>query len=234
MNSLQKVHCKHFNLASVQVGSNSCIIGRKYSGKSQLAVDIIQSRPTPPRVVVFSSPFVYKSYHKFFQKGCVYDRYSPSVLEQLVKEQQETDQELVLLFDDVKTSNNQDFWNDKTLLDVWRYGSSLRITNIMLLQYVGQITQIFQRNTDYVYLFRDNILANQRLLFDYYGGMFSTFEDFKQLYDSCMNTEPYRCIVINLTSTHRDPMEYIHWYKSKKTLVKIVQKKEVTSNCSVM
>jgi len=230
---MEKKLCKHFNLSSIQVGSNSCIIGRKYSGKSQLAVDIIQSRPGA-RVVVFSSTFVYLSYNKFFPKENVYDHYSPKVLEQLIREQQESSQELVLLFDDVKNDKNHNFWTDPTVLDVWRYGSSLKITNILLLQYVGQITDIFQRNTDYVYLFRDNILQNQRLVFEYYGGMFDKFDEFKSLYDSCMNSESYRCIVIDLTSTHKEVMEYIHWYKAKKNLIEMENSPVEKGSCVIM
>ncbi len=224
--SINNVHhatneCQLFNINELCKGSNSVICGKRLVGKSTLLTDIIQSRQNA-KVVIFASKYVAPSYKKFFPPECVFEYYDPKILKNLINNQQKNpDKELVLGFDDIKNMVNKDVWNDAAIRDVIRYGSSLGITAIFSIQYAGQLDDMFKRNIDYVFCFRDNIIENQKLLFTEFGGMFPTFKDFKAVHDGCI-AEPYRCLVFDLKTPRKNPRQSVFWYKASQNLQRYV------------
>ena len=212
---------QRFNISDICRGSNSVICGKRLSGKSHLMVDIIHKRieNNNAKVVLFASKYVAPSYKKYFRPEDIYERYDPKVLKNLILEQQgNPDNELVIGFDDIAVNKN--LWNDNYIKDIVRYGSSLGITAIFSIQYTGQLDEMFKRNIDYVFVFRDNIIEDQMLVYNEFGKMFPTFGDFKILYDECI-MEPYRCIVIDLKTPKKDMRQSVYWYKSTKDLKKL-------------
>jgi AAA+ ATPase superfamily predicted ATPase len=218
-----------FSLQDICKGSNTVICGKRMVGKSHLMVDILKSRKA--RNVMFASRYAGPFYRKYLAQEDVHEKYSPQILKSLIAKQEKNSQEeLVICFDDIAV--NKDIWNDHYIQEVIRYGSSLGITIIFSIQYAGQLTEMFQRNIDYVFCFRDNIIDNQKLLYTEFGGMFSTFEEFKTVHDNCI-AEPYRCLVFDLKNPKKDPIQSVFWYKSPDTLVKVPAKVKDPSGSSI-
>lgn len=212
-------HCQKFNINDLCKGSNSVICGKRLVGKSYLMTDIIQSRKDA-KVVIFSSKYVASSYKKYFPLSCIYDRYDSSKLKSLINEQISCpEKELVLAFDDIAV--NKDMWNDPYIRDVIRYGSSLGITAVFSIQYTGQLDDMFKRNIDYVFVFRDNIIENQKLVFSEFGGMFDSFNNFKTVLDGCI-AEQFRCLVFDLKTPRKDPRQTVFWYRANEHLKKYI------------
>jgi hypothetical protein len=67
-------------------------------------------------------------------------------------------------------------------------------------------------NIDYVFILRENIVANRKRIYDNYAGMFPTFEVFCQVMDQC--TENYECLVINNTTKSNKLEDNVFWYKA--------------------
>lgn len=211
--------CQRFPLEGICKGTNSVICGRRLTGKSVLLCDIIQSRKDA-KVIIFASKYVSTSYKKFFPPEVIYEFYDPSIMKKLIAiQQKDPEKELVIGFDDIAV--NKDIWKDSYIRDVIRYGSSLGITAIFSLQWTGQLDDMFKRNIDYGFCFRDNIIENQKLRFTEFGGMFPTFHDFKVVHDECI-AEPYRCLVFDMKTPRKDPRQSVFWYKATDELKRYV------------
>lgn len=213
-----EIHSRKFNLSEICKGSNSVICGKRLVGKSHLLVNILQSRKNASRKVIFSSEYVAPSYKKYFPSEDIFESYNPKILRSLINEQHKNPgKEIIIAFDDIAV--NKDIWNDSCIRDVIRYGSSLNITNIFSIQYAGQLDDMFKRNIDYVFCFRDNIIENQKNFYKDFGGMFENFDDYKAVHDGCIG-EPFRCLVLDLKTPRKDPKQSVFWYKAEDNLEK--------------
>lgn len=209
--------CQKFPIDGISKGSNSVISGRRLTGKSTLLVDIIQSRKDA-KVVIFASKYVAPSYKKFFPTDVIFEQYDEKIMKNLISsQQQDPEKELVVGIDDIGV--NGDLWNKASIRNMIRYGSSLGITLVFSIQYAGQLDDMFKRNIDYVFCFRDNIIENQKLLYTEFGGMFSSFHDFKVAHDECI-AEPYRCLVFDMKTPKKDPRHSVYWYKTPREELK--------------
>lgn len=217
-----------FQLDEISKGTNTIICGRRLSGKSWLLVNIIQSRKDA-EVAIFSSKYVASSYKKYIPPHQIFDHYEPRILKKLLDKQLKAgpEKELIIAIDDVAV--NKDLWKDPYIRDIIRYGSSLGITAIFSIQYAGQLDDIFKRNIDYVFCFRDNIIADQKLIFTEFARMFPTFSEFKTLLDDCI-AEPYRCLVFNLKTPRKDPKQSVFWYKAPESLKRYIPPPVTKSN----
>lgn len=223
--------CQKFSLENICVGTNSVICGRRLTGKSVLLSDILQSRKKS-KIVIFASRYAAPSYKKYFPSNIIHDHYNPVVLKKLISAQQKhPDGELVVGFDDIAV--NKDLWKDNYIRDIIRYGSSLGITAIFSVQYTGQLDDTFKRNIDYVFCFRDNIIDNQKMLYTEFGGMFSTFHDFKVVHDECI-AEPYRCLVFDMKTPRKDPSQSVFWYKTIDLQPYVDNKESIKTNVSII
>lgn len=214
-----------FSLDYIDKGSNTIICGRRDVGKSYLICSILQSRPDAD-IAIFSSRYVASSYKKYFKESVIFDHYDPKILRKLIEKQEKIgpNKELVIAFDDIAV--NKDIWNDPYIKDIVRYGSSLGITSIFSIQFVGQLGEVFQRNMDYVFYFYDNIIDNQKLMFEKFAGIFAEFSDFKAVLDNCI-AELFRCLVIDLKTPRKDPQQALFWFKSDK--LQLLKKTESSS-----
>jgi len=209
-------YCQKFRLDEIVKGTNTVICGRRLQGKSHILCEILQSR-RDAKVIIFSSKYVAASYKKYFSTDCIYDHYDSRILKRLLDGQQRSgpDRELIVAFDDVAV--NKDLWKDESIRNTIRYGSSLGVTSVFSIQYAGQLDDTFKRNIDYIFFFKDNILANQKLMFTEFAGMFPTFEEFKTILDECIS-EPYRCLVLDLKTPRKDHRQSVFWYKATEML----------------
>jgi hypothetical protein len=145
----------------------------------------------------------------------IHTGYSKSLLSNIISQQKHDSDELIIVFDDIAT-HGADLMNDKQIKDIIRYGSSLKITLIFCVQYIGQLDEVFKRNVDYIFCFHENNLKDQELLFNEFNDIldFPTFSDFKLVYDRCVS-EPYRCLAIDFRSNAK---RSIYWYKANEIL----------------
>ena len=65
---------------------------------------------------------------------------------------------------------------------------------------------------NYIFLFREDIVSNQRRLYEHYGHKFPTFDIFQKVFDAL--TDDYCCMVIDNTIKSDIFDDKIFWYKS--------------------
>ena len=80
------------------------------------------------------------------------------------------------------------------------------------MQYPLGIPPNLRTNIDYIFILRENIVANRKRIYDNYAGMFQNFEIFCQVMDQC--TENYECLVIDNTTKSNKLEDNVFWYKA--------------------
>jgi len=92
-------------------------------------------------------------------------------------------------------------------------GRHWKVMLIITMQYPLGIPPILRTNIDYVFIFRDNIMRNRRIIWENYASMFPTLESFCMIMDQ--TTENYECLVINNNSKSNKICDQIFWYKAE-------------------
>ncbi len=65
---------------------------------------------------------------------------------------------------------------------------------------------------DYIFIFKENINQNKQLLYEQYGGMYSSYEAFCTDLDT-YTANDYSCLVINNTSKSDKLTDRVFWYQ---------------------
>jgi hypothetical protein len=68
-------------------------------------------------------------------------------------------------------------------------------------------------NIDYVFILRENIVANRERLWKNFFGIFPTFDLFGKTMDAC--TENFECLVLDNTVKSNKIEDCVFWYKAK-------------------
>ena len=91
-------------------------------------------------------------------------------------------------------------------------GRHLKMFFIISMQYPLGIPPNLRTNIDFIFILRENIVANRKRIYDNYAGMFPTFEIFCQVMDQC--TENFECLVIDNTTKSNKLEDTVFWYKA--------------------
>ena len=83
----------------------------------------------------------------------------------------------------------------------------------MTLQYAIDLPPALRANSDYIFVFKEPVLANREKLYKNFFGIFPTFDMFNKVMDAC--TENYECIVLDNTSKSNRIEDCVFWYKAK-------------------
>lgn len=211
-----------FELEQLKKGSNILIVGRRGVGKSFLCTQLLTCKEHVAPIV-FSSKYVAQCYREYIPNSHVLDTFDATKLKHILRRQMESnsdsDTEIIVAFDDI-TYDGRCLMDNNDVRDLVKYGSSLNITSIFAAQHAGVYDETFRRNVDYVFIFHDNLVDNQMILYQKYGNMFSAFEDFQAVYTSCTR-ERHRCLVLDMRTPwdhsipdHDTVPDGVYWYMS--------------------
>jgi hypothetical protein len=92
-------------------------------------------------------------------------------------------------------------------------GRHWKVMLVITMQYPLGIPPNLRTNIDYVFILRENYIANRKRIYENYAGMFPTFESFAQVMDQC--TENFECLVINNNTRSNKLEDAIFWYKAE-------------------
>jgi hypothetical protein len=91
-------------------------------------------------------------------------------------------------------------------------GRHWKVMLVITMQFPLGIPPTLRTNIDYVFILRENYIANRKRIYENYAGMFPTFESFCQVMDQC--TENYECLVINNNVKSNKLQDQVFWYKA--------------------
>jgi hypothetical protein len=203
------------------------LIGKRDTGKSFLVRDLLYYQQDIPIGTVISGTEEGNGfYEKMVPKLFVHNEYNTAIIENILKRQRtvlkqikkeiETykrstiDSRAFVILDDCLYDNT---WaRDKMMRLLFMNGRHWKVMLIITMQYPLGIPPTLRTNIDYVFILRENYIANRKRIYENYAGMFPTFESFCQVMDQC--TENYECLVINNNSKSNKLHDQVFWYKA--------------------
>ena len=225
---------KKFDMKNISFKSNESkgpvivLIGKRDTGKSFLVRDLLYYQQDIPIGTVISGTEEGNGfYSKMVPRLFIHNEYNTAIIENILKRQRtvlkqikkemETykrttiDPRAFVILDDCLYDNA---WSrDKMMRLLFMNGRHWKIMLVITMQYPLGIPPTLRTNIDYVFILRENYIANRRRIYDNYAGMFPTFESFCQVMDQC--TENYECLVINNNVKSNKLQDQVFWYKAE-------------------
>jgi hypothetical protein len=224
---------KKFDMRSISFKPNEnkgpvvVLIGKRDTGKSFLVRDLLYYQQEIPIGTVISGTEEGNGFYgKMVPKLFVHNEYNTAIIENILKRQRtvlkqikkemETykrstiDPRAFVILDDCLYDNT---WaRDKMMRLLFMNGRHWKVMLVITMQYPLGIPPTLRTNIDYVFILRENYIANRKRIYENYAGMFPTFESFCQVMDQC--TENYECLVINNNSKSNKLHDQVFWYKA--------------------
>jgi hypothetical protein len=217
-----------FDMSRIADDSVVVFIGKRNTGKSFLIRDLLwHKRSIPIATVISGTEGANAFYSSIIPSILIHDEFNPTIISRVLKRQQDItkmmmkekevkgnsaiDRRNVVIMDDCMYDNK---WvSDKFIRSLFMNGRHYGLMYILALQYVMGIPPVLRGNVDFVFILRENMVANRRRIYEQFAGIFPTFEFFCQIMDQC--TENYECLVIHNGSKSNKLEECVFWYKAE-------------------
>ena len=202
------------------------LIGKRDTGKSYLVRDLLYHHQDIPIGTVISGTEEGNGFYtKMVPKLFIHNEYNTAIIENVLKRQRTVLKQIKKEMESYKrtTIDGRAFvilddclfdgaWTrDKMMRLLFMNGRHWKIMLVITMQYPLGIPPMLRTNIDYVFILRENYIANRKRIYENYAGMFPTFESFCQVMDQC--TENYECLVINNNSKSNKLQDQVFWYK---------------------
>jgi hypothetical protein len=203
------------------------LIGKRDTGKSFLVRDLLYYQQDIPIGTVISGTEEGNGfYEKMVPKLFVHNEYNTAIVENILKRQRTVLKQIKKEIETYRRSNidprafvilddclyDSTWTRDKMMRLLFMNGRHWKVMLVITMQYPLGIPPTLRTNIDYVFILRENYIANRRRIYENYAGMFPTFESFCQVMDQC--TENYECLVINNNSKSNKLHDQVFWYKA--------------------
>jgi len=224
---------KKFDMKSISFKPNEnkgpvvVLIGKRDTGKSFLVRDLLYyQQEIPIGTVIAGTEEGNGFYAKMVPKLFVHHEYNTAIIENILKRQRTVLKQIKKEMETYKRSTidprafvilddclyDATWTRDKMMRLLFMNGRHWKVMLVITMQYPLGIPPTLRTNIDYVFILRENYIANRKRIYENYAGMFPTFESFCQVMDQC--TENYECLVINNNSKSNKLHDQVFWYKA--------------------
>ena len=226
---VKNLRLSKFDMSRIADDSVVVFIGKRNTGKSFLIKDLLWNKKTfPVGAVISGTEGANAFYSQLVPSIFIHEEFSPTIISNVIQRQQmvtkhmlkqrqaggpaaNIDRRTFVIMDDCMYDNK---WiSDKFIRSLFMNGRHYGILYILALQYVMGIPPVLRGNVDYVFILRENMVANRRRIYEQFAGVFPTFEFFCQIMDQC--TENYECLVIHNGSKSNRLEDCVFWYKAE-------------------
>jgi hypothetical protein len=227
-----KLELKKFDISMISDDKVVVMIGKRNTGKSFLIRDLLYHHTNLPiGTVISGTESANHFYEDMIPKMFIHDEYKAEIIDNVVKRQKlvmkkiNKEKEVVsgcignrsnidprsfLILDDCLYDSS--WTKDINVRALFMNGRHLKMFFIISMQYPLGIPPNLRTNIDFIFILRENIVANRKRIYDNYAGMFPTFEVFCQVMDQC--TENFECLVIDNTTKSNRLEDTVFWYKA--------------------
>ena len=205
------------------------VIGKKDTGKSFLVRDILANTHSyfPVGTVISGTELANEFFQHMVPSKLIHDKYKPEIVQNVIKRQlgiktarntdkksrggnSSIDPRAFLILDDCLYDNT---WiNQESTRYIFMNGRHIDMMTIITMQYPLGISPNLRTNVDFIFILRENITRNRRIIYENYAGMFPTYEMFSQFMDQC--TEDFNCLVICNGIQSNKLEDQVFWYKA--------------------
>jgi len=225
MGDYLEFNIKEFDMSKIGENKVVIFIGKRHTGKSILVLDYLYHHQDIPIGTCVSPTDEYnKTFAGKIPAMFIHEEFTPDLLEKFVHRQKVitkrkendpsykgVDARSFLIFDDC-LYDSKSWVNDKNIKFIFMNGRHVGITFLLTMQYLLGIPPSLRANVDYIFICKETKTSVKRKLFEYYAGMFPTFEMFNQVLNEC--TKDYGSLVIDNTTTSDKLEDQVFWHKA--------------------
>lgn len=213
------MQCKirRFDMSSVKPHRITLIVGKRGCGKSTLLKDLLYHLSDSIDFVLAMCPTMESAamLRQCMPASCVFDRFSPSKVDQLVATAQHLvsigkKRSIALILDDCMYDRS--VLKGAATRALFFNGRHLGITFICCAQYMMDLQPDLRCQIDYLFTMKENIIANRMKLWKYLFGCVQNFDDFCAIMDRC--TQNYECLCLDNTLQTGTVQDCVFWYKA--------------------
>jgi hypothetical protein len=218
---------RKFDMTKIKHDKVVVLIGKRETGKSFLVKDLLwHHQSLPVGTVISGTEGANQFYSKVVPPMFIHEEYSPLIIANVLKRQKlvakkiandlstrgttAVDPRNFLILDDCLY--DQSWIRDRNIRYLFMNGRHVHTMFIITMQYAMGIPPNLRTNIDYIFILRENIVANRRRLYEQYAGMFPDFDSFCQVMNQC--TENFECLVIDNNAKSNKLEDQVFWYKA--------------------
>lgn len=213
------VRYKKFNFDNITKHPKVGIIGRRCSGKTWLAKDILRNLNIPTGIVISLTKDMSNEYHEIIYPEYIHSNYNKELIEnllhrqELIIEKKLSDVNAYLVMDNCLSSK---FKFDDTIRDIFLTDRNYCLSFIITMEFPLKIPPDLRQKFDYIFITAEYFINNKQKLYNAYGGMFPTFDAFQTVFDDIIYRNNYNFMVIDCNPKSNDIHDHIFWYKAEK------------------
>lgn len=204
------------------------LIGKKDTGKSYMLKHILSILQDclPTGLIIGGTEAANPFFQDFVPSKLIRDKYSPEIIEGVIKRQIKVKQQFT---NDQRTSGHSQIdpratlilddclydksWiNEESTRYIFMNGRHIDLVTFITMQYPLGLPPSLRTQIDFVFILRDNIERNRKVIYESYAGMFPSYHIFCQFMDQC--TEDYNCLVICNNVQSNKIEDQVFWYKA--------------------
>lgn len=226
MSGFLEFNIRQFDMSKVGKNKILIFIGKRGTGKSMLVLDYLyHNQDIPLGSCVSPTEEFNKTFNGHIPDMFIHEEYTNDLLEKFVHRQKvitmkkqsdgnykSIDHRAFLIFDDC-LYDSKSWVNDKNIRFIFMNGRHVGITFLLTMQYLLGIPPNLRAQCDYIFICKETKTIIKRKLYEYYAGMFPTFEMFNQVLNEC--TKDYGCLVIDNTTSSDKLEDQVFWYKAE-------------------
>lgn len=214
------IYLKKFDINTMKKHSSNVIIGKRATGKSILIKDLLNNNNDiayiPTKNVISCTEEYKKFYENIIPNSTIYYNFSDEIISNIIqtsktnicnKNNLYSDESLIIFDDAILTSIR----NNNYIQELFVNGRNYKMTIILSMSHPMDLSQLVISNTDYAFIFNNNINCSRRNLYDKYATIFPTFEIFNTVLNSL---NKYECLVIDLQCNSNKIEDCVFFYKA--------------------
>lgn len=212
------IQIKKFDPSVIEPNRVLLFIGKRNTGKSTLVKDIMWYNKNIPIGMIMSPTEESNSFYaSMIPDLFIYNDYEPDAVDKLIKRQRRAVKKKLknpnafLLLDDCMYDSKK-VTKDKNIRYIFMNGRHVKLMMYLTMQYCMDLSPDLRANIDYVFVLRENILANKEKIYKNFFGIFPSFDIFNQVMTKC--TENFECLVLDNTSRSNEVEDVVFYYKA--------------------
>lgn len=221
----------YFNPRSIRTSSVILVIGKRGSGKSTVAEDIMSYfTHVKEGVCVSKTDKMNGFWSKHIPKLFIHHEYSDTITQKLLKHQEakwikhqkecwrrgvepktEDIEPCFAIYDDV--TYDKRFLRDAATRELFMNGRHYNCLVVITCQYLMDMGPDLRNQIDYVFILKDNIRNNRVKMYEYFAGMFPSYYAFERTFIEC--TANREALVLHNSSLSHDLRDNVFFYRAK-------------------
>ena len=208
---------KEFGLNNMADYPSIVMVGKRGSGICDLLNHKLKKENT---ILTIFSPNdkMTNFYENKFPNANIYHAFSSNVIKSILEEQkvniqQKNGIEHIVVMDDCIAAKG-DLAKDLAINELLFNGRHYHITCILTMQFPLGIKPELRCNFDYVFLLADDIISNQKRIFQHYAGIFPNYESFRQVFVQLTSDYGSMVIVNRHSDEQHNFLDKIFYFKA--------------------